>query len=150
VRGPPDDFDLEGARDLFWQFHWGRPPTRELRVRGPRNVPGAVAQLGTLVALELDGGRGVWPKRDTIHLATNRRGRELYLVAPDGIQCDEEVAWPRRIVAIRYRTNKGDGNEVWRHAFEGRRPLFQLDDEHWPEIVRAGSKFRVTWRGIVG
>lgn len=134
---------------MFWEFHWGRPPRRELRVRGPRGVPGAVAQLGTLVALELRGNHIEWPSRGTIHLATNRFGDELFLAASNGVRCDRRVH-TGRIVAIRYRTNKGDGDEVWRHAFEGRRPCLALDDQGWPVIRRAGSRFRVTWRGIVG
>ena len=141
-------FDLHAARVTYWSFHWGLPPGRVLRVRGPRGVPHAVAQLGALVALELDGGYWVWP-RGRVHLATGRFGRELYLVAAGG--CVPGEGWRAgRVVAVRYRTNKGDGAAVWRHAFEGTRPRLELDRDGFPVIRRSGSGFRVTWRGIVG
>ncbi len=141
-------FDLHAARRMFWEFHWGLPPGRELRMGGPRGVPGATAQLGTLVALETVRGM-VWPAEGRVHLATDRYGRRLFLLARDGIVVDRHSP-AGRLVAIRYRTNKGDGSAVWRHAFEGTRPVFGPDRDGWPVIRRAGSQFRVTWRGIVG
>lgn len=145
----PDAFDLEAERALYWRFHWGRPARQQLRARGPRGIPAGVAQLGTLVALELAGGAWVWPGQGTVHLATDRHGRSLFLCATAGVVADDKVR-AGRIVAIRYRTNKGDGAAIWRHEFEGRRPLFTFDDDGHPVIRRAGSRFRVTWRGIVG
>lgn len=148
MRAPPDEFDLEAARRMFWEFHWGLPSGRELELLGPRGVPAVTAQLGTLVAVETVGGM-VWPKSGRIHLATDRHGKRLFLLSRDGIAVDRHTP-AGRVVAIRYRTNKGDGSAVWRHEFEGTRPVFGPDRDGWPVIRRAGSGFRVTWRGIVG
>lgn len=147
-RNPPP-FDLLRARAAYWAFHWGRPPRREFPVRGPRGIPTPVWQLGELVGLELRGGHDVWVRRGQVHLASDRFGERLYLVAEGPILVPHGPL-PGRVLAIRYRTNKDDGGDLWRHAFEGRRPLFALDAQGWPVFRRAGSRFRITWRGIEG
>lgn len=143
------DVDFTDARDLYWSFHWGRPARREVPAHGPHRMPRVVAQLGTFVGLELVRGASVWPRAGTFHLASDRHGRRLFLVTETGIEVAAGTP-SGRIEAILYRTNKGDGSEVWRHAFEGTLPVFGPDKHGWPVIHRAGSGYRVTWRGIVG
>ena len=140
-------FELSGARRMYWAFHWGMPPRRNVRMLGPRGIPDAVAQLGALVALELASGARLVPA-GRVQLATDSHGRALYLVAREDISLPPGTA-TGRLRAIEYRTNKGRRTEVWRHDFDAR-PLLAVDDHGWPVIRRAGSKFRVTWRGIVG
>lgn len=145
----PPPFDLGRARLAYWAFHWGQPPDRELEVLGPRGVPIPVWQLGQLVGLELRCGEDIWVPRGRVHLASDQHGHRLYLVAGGRIVVPRGPL-PDRVLAIRYRTNKDGGNDVWRHAFEGTRPVCALDAGGWPVIRRAGSRFRITWRGIVG
>lgn len=148
----PPPFDLARARLAYWGFHWGRPPDREFAVVGPRRVHRVpLWQLGTLVGLELRGVDDVWVRRGTVHLASDRFGRDLYLVARGRIGAlPPRGLLSARIGAVRYRTNKDGGNDVWRHAFEGTRPVLALDAGGWPVIRRAGSAYAITWRGIVG
>lgn len=148
-RNPPA-FDLLRAKLRFWAFHWGTPPDETLEVLGPRGVPTAVWQLGQLVGFELAGGVDARVWRGDVRLAADRYARNLYLVGPAPIVVPAG-ALPRRVRAIRYRTNKGyDGEYVYRHEFEGVRPVLALDDRGWPVLRRAGSGYRITWRGIEG
>lgn len=149
-RNPPP-FDLAGARLAYWAFHWGRPPDRVLRVLGPRGVRVPVWQLGSLVGLELRSGEDVWVGRGLVHLAADRHGERLFLVSERPIRAlSPPGLLPDRVSAIRYRTNKDGGADLWRHAFEGVRPILATDAHGWPVLRRAGSAYRVTWRGIEG
>ena len=148
----PDDFDLRAARRQYWLLHWGVPSGRELRARAPRGTPPVVAALGALVDLELRRGRGAvsrWRPDRPVHLATDAAGRALYLLAPGGVTLPADWA-PVRIVAVTYDTHKASEDAHWRHAFEGTRPRLERDRDGCAVIRRRGSRFRVTWRGIVG
>jgi len=143
----PDFFD---ARALYWSFHWGRPAARELDAVGPAGMPRVSVQLGHFVGVEFACGGSARPGRgSTLYLASDRHGRRLYLLSPRGLEVDGRTP-SGRVAAILYRTNKGDGLEVWRHAFEGTRPWFGPNHHGWPVFRRAGSGYRVTWRGIEG
>ena len=149
---PDDGFDLRAARRQYWLLHWGLPPDRELRVEAPRGTPPVVAALGTLVNLELRIARGPvsrwWPDQ-VVHLATDAAGRALFLLSAGGVTLPD--GWARaRIVAVTYDTNKAGDDAHWRHAFEGTRPCLERDRDGCAVIRRRGSRFRVTWRGIVG
>ena len=140
-------FNLQNAAArMHWEFHWGLPKTaRSRRMQGPRGIPAAVAQLAVLEALELASGEEVKPAGQ-VHLATDAQGQALYLVAPGGVRCECPTG---RIEAIRYRTRKDDGGTRWRHEFSRPLPLLTRNRDGAPVIRRAGSRFRVTWRGIV-
>jgi len=144
---PGDELDVRRAERAYWAWHWGLPSRRRLHVGAPPGAPAVLVQLGTFVELELSNGERLLPSSGRVYLAADERGRNLYLVAQDGITVAGVQS--STISAVLYRTNKGDGTEVWRHAFEGRRPRLELRDG-WPVIARAGSRYRVTWRGIVG
>ncbi len=51
---------------------------------------------------------------------------------------------------ISYITDKGDGFILYQHDFQGVLPRLVLDGKNNLFIVRAGSSYRVTERGIVG
>lgn len=138
---------VDQAARLHWQFHWGLPRTsRARRMQGPRGIPAAVAQLAVLEALELANGEEVKPAGQ-VHLATDTKGHALYLVAPGGVRCECPTG---RIHAVRYRTRKDAGGDRWRHEFDRPQPVLARNVEGAPVIRRAGSRYRVTWRGIVG
>jgi hypothetical protein len=148
---PSAEFDA--CVRAYWAFHWGVPPTRRRRVRGPRGIPGTTWQLGRLDGLELADGSYLCPDGRT-YLATDRYGQRLWFVG--------QSPWVigagfrrQRIVAVVYWTNKGGRRQhAWRHEFgEGepgaRRPSLTADSEGCAVVDRAGSKYRITWRGIV-
>lgn len=143
---PP--FSLANARVAYWRFHWGLPAPSDhpLRMRGPRGVPKALAQLGTLDALELEGGAVVRPS-SRVHLACDPQGRNLYLVAPGGVRHEGEDG---PIAAVRYRTRKDSGGQLFRHSFDRPLPRLVTDSEGHPVIRRGASRYRIEWRGIVG
>ncbi|MCA9542411.1 MAG: hypothetical protein KC620_26120, partial [Myxococcales bacterium] len=111
---PPgvDPFDLAAARRMYWAFHWGAPPDRELPLLGPRDIPRVTAQLGELVDLRLRHGELVRVTGGRVHLLTDQHGRHLYLGAEAPIATAFE---PGRIVSIAYRTNKGGARDTWEH-----------------------------------
>lgn len=141
-------FNLADARVAYWRFHWGLPAPRKtpLRMQGPRGVPTALAQLGTLDALELASGTVVRPT-SRVHLACDPQGRNLYLVAPGGVRHEGESG---PIEAVRYRTRKDGGGDLFRHAFDRPQPRLVTDSEGHPVIRRGASRYRIEWRGIVG
>lgn len=139
---------------MYWAFHWGIAARREFPVLAPRGAPRALAELGELVRLELVGGGVVEPRGGRgrpgpVWLATDDGGGGLWLVARGGVVLDQGAPLGR-IVAVSYRTRKDSGGTRWRHAFEGTLPELVVDADGVPRIRRAGSRFRVTWRGIVG
>lgn len=138
--------DTSAAADMYWRFHWGRPSTRTRRMVGPRGVPPVVAQLALLEALELTSGEEIRPVGQ-VHLATDATGDQLYLIAPGGVRHEGPTG---RIRAVRYRTRKDAGGTRWRHEFDRPQPVLARNTEGAPVIRRAGSGYRVNWRGIVG
>lgn len=139
---------LAAAQEAYWRFHWGLAAPRKapLRMRGPRGVPGVLAQLGTLDALELAGGAVLRPA-GRIHLACDPAGKNLYLVAPGGVRHEGETG---PIEAVRYRTRKDNGGQLFRHSFDPPLPRLGTDSEGHPIIRRGASRYRIEWRGIVG
>ena len=111
-------------------------------------APNGVAQLGHLAWLELASGAELHPGGGKIHLATDERGRDLYLVSRDGVVLPRSAS-RGAICAIAYRTNKGDGSHVWRHEFEPPRPYLAVDRDGLAVIQRRGSRYAIHWTGIV-
>jgi hypothetical protein len=143
--------DTHEAAGFYERMHWGRRAKRTLLCVGPKGMPETVAELGHLVDLKLVGGQVVAIRSGCVRLVTDTEGEGLYLVSETGLQLDPATP-TGRIASIAYRTAKGmdTGRPIYEHAFEGRRPELAIDAEGFPIIRRAGSRFRVTWRGIVG
>jgi hypothetical protein len=144
--GDPVFEALKPERDMYWRFHWGIPPTRAFRVEGPRGVPPALAQLAEFKNFELVNGGLIKPS-GRVHLATDAKGQNLYLVARNPVRHEGGGG---RIHAVTYKTKKDAGGQLFRHEFTQPGPIFTKDRDGAPVIRRAGSGFRVTWRGIEG
>lgn len=132
--------------EMYWRFHWGIPPARNLRMQGPRGIPPAVAQLAEFKNFELVNGSTVKPV-GKVHLATDAKGANLYLVARDGVQHEGPGG---RIHAVTYKTRKDAGGQLFRHEFNQPGPTLTKDRDGAAVIRRGQSNFRVEWRGIVG
>lgn len=143
----PADFDA--CRRAFWAFHWGVPPGRAARGCGPTDLPESTWQLGHLVRLELVDGRVVRAPRG-VRIVADRYGRNAWFVSTGGVRLPAGFA-PGRVAIIVYRSNKGgDVRHTYWHPFEGVRPRVRRDHEGLARFERAGSKYRITWRGFEG
>lgn len=147
-----DDRRQRAADEAYQRFTWGHRSTRRFAAIGPKGMPGNVYSLGVLRDITLESGHQVAELAGAVvHLCASPDGDALYLVAPGGVRCNERTP-TGRILAIAYCARKGADRRrvIYEHEFESPRPRFEIGRHGEPLIRRAGSSFRVEWRGIVG